>query len=141
MDSCKGYVSLNFLLERLNAWVLNKTEVKLKVVILGTSIKPSRFHIPSQPPFTVSFSLPCFNVTVILTMEFLTNLQNGLDDLKPSLFGSPVCTSYSIMRLLISPRNPIRTTTLCTAPSISTLRPCCSHASPSTLPPPRPQLF
>ena len=74
-------------------------------------------------------------------MEFMTNLQSGLDDQKPSLFGKPFCRNPAYRITNPSTRTSVRATTRRPHTPVPTLPSRCCNPSSSPLPPPHPQLL
>jgi hypothetical protein len=74
-------------------------------------------------------------------MEFMTNLQSGLDDQKPSLFGKPSHLRNTNQHTTdTSTRTSIRATTRGPHTTLLTLPPRHRNTPPPPLPPPHPQL-
>lgn len=74
-------------------------------------------------------------------MEFMTNLQSGLDDQKPSLFGNPFCRNTKYHTTDFANRTSVRATIRCPHTAVSTLPSRCRNPPSPPLPPPHPQLL
>lgn len=71
----------------------------------------------------------------------MTNLQSGLDDQKPSLFGNTSLSVATKHGMTDSPhRTSLRATIRCSHTAVSTLSSCRRNPPASPLPPPHPQL-